>query len=206
MSTVLLPPNFVAEVNLGTNGTLKNVGSNTIYYRDEPGVSTTTNDGTLANGASVSLSGGQWLLSTTGTTALVTPGVVQSGAVGPQGDQGPTGPAGADGAAGADAIGPVVLNAQTNDYTLVIADAYARVQVTKATPVTVTVPAFATVAFTVGTAIEIAQRGIGTVTIAAAGGVTLNSPNGLRSLSGQYACASLINVATNEWDMVGDLV
>lgn len=206
MGTVFIPTGFQAEVNLGVNGTLYNYGPGTLYYRDEPPVSTTLNDGQLAIGATVTLNGLQWIVSSAIATALVTPGEVEEGAEGPPGIQGPQGPAGANGAAGDPALGPVTLNAQVDNYTLALPDAFARVQITKATPTTVTIPAFATVAFTTGTVIEVAQRGIGTVSIAPAGGVTLNSPSGLRSLSGQFAGASLIKVATNEWDMVGDLV
>lgn len=98
----------------------------------------------------------------------------------------------------------VVLNAQTNSYTLVLADLGKLVTITKATGTTLTVPTNASVAFAVGSEILIAARGAGQVTVAGAGGVTVNGNPGLK-LSGQYSYGCLTQVATDVWDLVGQL-
>lgn len=62
---------------------LKNEGPGTLYYRDETPVTTSTNDGSLASGASTTLGGTQWLYTDTATTVNVSP--VASGVLlGPQ--------------------------------------------------------------------------------------------------------------------------
>jgi hypothetical protein len=52
------------EIGLGDAGGLVAVasGGSTVYYRDEPGVSATVNDGSIAAGASATLYGTQWLV------------------------------------------------------------------------------------------------------------------------------------------------
>lgn len=71
-------------------------------------------------------------------------------------------------------------------------------------PYSLTVPTNATQAFPIGTHIDITQTGAGTITIAAAVGVTINAAPGY-DLNGQWASASLIKVGTDEWDLVGNL-
>lgn len=90
-------------------------------------------------------------------------------------------------------------------YILALADASTVVEFTSASAVTVTVPANASVAFPVGTLIELFQYGAGAVTVAAAGGVTIHSTDGLLSARTQYSTLSLRKRATNEWVLVGDL-
>ncbi len=121
------------------------------------------------------------------------------GAFGATGPQGPTGPAGVD----ADALIPA--NTQTASYTLVLADAGKAVDVDSASATIVTVPPNASVAFPVGTCIEICRYGTGTVAIAAGAGVTVRSRGSLLSIAAQYSSASLRKRATDEWILVGDL-
>lgn len=97
----------------------------------------------------------------------------------------------------------VAVNAQTGAYTLVLADAGKAVEVTSATAVTITVPTNASVAYPVGTLIEVAQTGVGQVTIAGAG-VTLQSPASLKSRT-QYSTIVLRKRATDTWIVGGDL-
>jgi len=88
--------------------------------------------------------------------------------------------------------------------TLVIGDAFKLIEYVNASPITVTVPTNASVPFTIGTRIDILQTGAGQVTVAPAGGVTVNSSTGL-SLFGQWSAATLIKRATNTWVLVGGL-
>lgn len=98
------------------------------------------------------------------------------------------------------------INAQTGTtYTLVLADAGKHITLTNAASITFTVPLNATVAYPVGTEIEISQGGAGQVTIAATGGVTLHSFNSDLKLAGIYAGATLKKTATDTWLVVGNL-
>ena len=101
------------------------------------------------------------------------------------------------------------INGQTGTtYTFVLADGSATdgnplVSATNASAQTYTVPTNASVAFPVGTQIDVTQLGAGLVTFAAAGGVTLNSLSGGLSMLGQYSAATLIKTATDVWDVYG---
>jgi hypothetical protein len=70
---------------------------------------------------------------------------------------------------------------------------------------TVTIPANATVAFPTGAEMVFFQVGAGNVQFANAAGVTLNSKESLVNLTGQYSAATLKKIATNTWDLIGDL-
>jgi hypothetical protein len=70
---------------------------------------------------------------------------------------------------------------------------------------TLTVPYSGSVNFDTGTVIGLRQSGAGSVTVAAAGSVTVNSLESNLSLSGQYACAALEKVDTNTWVLLGAL-
>lgn len=97
------------------------------------------------------------------------------------------------------------INTQTGaSYTLVLTDAAKYVRMNRATAQTLTVPANSTAAFPVGTQIIVRQAGAGQVTVAAAGGVTINSSLSLK-LRAQHSTATLVKVGTNEWDLSGDL-
>lgn len=93
----------------------------------------------------------------------------------------------------------------TTAYTLVLGDAGKYVTLSNASAVTLTVPTNATVAFDVGTVVNLVQLGAGQVTIAGAVGVTVNSQGSKLKLSGQYAVASLLKTATNTWVALGNL-
>lgn len=98
------------------------------------------------------------------------------------------------------------LNAQTTDYTLVLADAGKIVEANKASAIAITVPTNASVAFPVGTLINLAQVGAGAATVVAAGGVTIEVRSPLTLvMKGQWATAQLYKRATNEWVLSGDL-
>ena len=95
-------------------------------------------------------------------------------------------------------------NAQTASYTLVAADRSKMVEMNVASANTLTVPLNSSVAFPVGTKIDILQVGAGQTTIAGAGGVTVNATPGLK-LRAQWGSATLIKRATDTWVLVGDL-
>lgn len=101
----------------------------------------------------------------------------------------------------------IVFNTQSGStYTLVLADASLCVTLTNATSCTVTVPANANVAFPSGTQIMLRQAvSAGTVTIAAAGGVTVTNPFASLALAGPGAQAILLKIGTNSWTLNGEV-
>lgn len=98
----------------------------------------------------------------------------------------------------------LVTSAQTTSYTLVLADAAKLVEISNASANNLTVPLNASVAFPVGTQINILQTGAGQTTIVATGGVTINATPGLK-LRAQWSSATLIKRATDTWVLIGDL-
>ena len=80
------------------------------------------------------------------------------------------------------------------------------VKCTSAVAVTATVRLNATVAFPVGAQIDVVQYGAGKVTIAAEGGVTINSKGGNKACGAQYVAVSLFKIAADEWLLLGDLI
>lgn len=97
-----------------------------------------------------------------------------------------------------------VVNAQTDDYAIVLADAGKVINMNKGTAVNLTVPANATTAFLVGTVIQVIGIGAGLVTIVAAGGVTISAESLV--FRAQYSTAWLLKTATNTWYLVGDTI
>jgi hypothetical protein len=97
----------------------------------------------------------------------------------------------------------VIVNTQTASYTLVLADAGKLVEMNVASANTLTVPLNASVAFPVGTVINVRQYGAGTTTIG--GSATIRSRGALVNLAGTYAEATLTKRATDEWVASGDL-
>lgn len=96
------------------------------------------------------------------------------------------------------------FNAQASNYTLALSDATNMVEQTSSSANTVTIPTNASVAFPIGTAIDIFQRGTGQTTIAAAAGVTVLVTPGLK-LRAQYSAATAVKRDTNTWIVTGDL-
>jgi hypothetical protein len=90
-------------------------------------------------------------------------------------------------------------------YTLALTDAGDYCVFSNAAAITVTIPLNATVAFAIGTQIDVAQGGAGKVTFAGAGGVTLVSLSSYKALSGQEAGGTLIKTATDTWRLHGSL-
>lgn len=99
----------------------------------------------------------------------------------------------------------ITANRQTGSYTLVLGDAGKVIEMNVAGANNLTVPTNASVAFEVGTTIELFQYGAGQTTVVASGGVTIRSSGGKLKLTGQYSAASLRKIATDEWQLTGDL-
>lgn len=103
------------------------------------------------------------------------------------------------------AKGISTLNEQTGtSYTLVLSDAGKTIECNNASPFTLTVPTGASVAFDTRTRIDLIQTGAGQVTVAGAGGVTVNARVGLK-LAGQWAGATLIKRGSDSWVLIGSL-
>jgi hypothetical protein len=97
------------------------------------------------------------------------------------------------------------FNAQTGTtYTLALTDVAKVISLTNASPVTLTIPTNATVAFPLGTQILLYQGGAGQVTIGGAG-VTIRSQANRLKITGQYGTAALLKVGTDEWVLFGNL-
>ena len=94
---------------------------------------------------------------------------------------------------------------KTDSYTLsALTERDSLIEVNKASAATITIPTNASVAYPVGTSIDILQTGAGQVTIAGAGGVTVNGTPGLK-LRTQWSSATLFKRATDTWVVMGDL-
>jgi hypothetical protein len=78
------------------------------------------------------------------------------------------------------------------------------VEVSNSSATTVTIPTDSTFNFPIGTSIDILQTNTGQVTIAGAGGVTVNATPGLK-LRTQWSSATLFKRAANTWLVFGDL-
>lgn len=68
--------------------------------------------------------------------------------------------------------------------------------------ITITIPSSV---FEIGTEIEFIQNGAGTVTFAAASGVTLLSKDGFKTSNGQYSVVVCKQIASNTWILSGSL-
>ena len=105
----------------------------------------------------------------------------------------------------------VTLNAQTATYTIVLADADQKlVTMSVAGANDFQIPTNASVAFAVGTVINVIQIGAGQTTIkAVTSGTTTISSTGASAIApklrNQFSAASCIKVATDTWYVVGDI-
>lgn len=137
--------------------------------------------------------------SATGVVALATPAEVATG----------TNTARATTPAGIAAhYSPIArdVNAQTGTtYTFVLTDSGKLVTGANASAITWTVPPNASVAFEVGTQIDLGQEGAGQITLAEGAGVTINSKDSNKKLTGQYSAGTLVKTAMDAWTLYGDL-
>lgn len=96
------------------------------------------------------------------------------------------------------------VNTQTASYTLVVGDAGKTVEMNVASANNLTVPPNSSVAFPVGTVVEVCQIGAGQTTIVAGSGVTVQTPETL-VMTGQWSTVSLRKRATDTWVLAGDV-
>lgn len=89
------------------------------------------------------------------------------------------------------------LNTQTDDYTLVIGDAVKKIIMNKASAVTLTIPANASVAFATGTRIPVRNIGAGLLTIAITSDTITNSAQVYISPTG--GTCTLVKTAATAW-------
>ena len=99
----------------------------------------------------------------------------------------------------------IAINAQVASYTAVLTDDGKLVTMSNASANTFTVPPNSSVAFGIGTQINIAQLGAGSTSIVAGAGVTLNSAGAKLTLDAQYAICTCVKTGTDEWFVVGNL-
>jgi hypothetical protein len=109
------------------------------------------------------------------------------------------------------ALGKVVLNSRTATYTVVLADnKNTLVTMAVATANDFLIPTNASVAFPIGSVINVIQTGVGKTTIkAVSSGTTTISSTGAAAaapeLRAQFSAASCIKVATDTWYVLGDI-
>jgi hypothetical protein len=96
------------------------------------------------------------------------------------------------------------INTQTGtSYTAVLADSNKVITLSNSSAITFTIPLNASVTFPIGTSLNVAQLGAGQVTIAGAGGVTIVGIG--TKIAAQYGAATAIQIATDQWLLVGNL-
>ena len=109
---------------------------------------------------------------------------------------GPAGAAGAAGAAGSYATAQTVMNLATSGYSLVLADAGK--MITSTVDTEITVPADATVAFPIGTRIDIGRLA-SYIWVKGATGVSINGTSFQYMDSVSYQHGLLVKTAANTW-------
>tara|TARA_R110000868_G_scaffold197579_2_gene443771 strand:- start:839 stop:1222 length:384 start_codon:yes stop_codon:yes gene_type:complete len=100
----------------------------------------------------------------------------------------------------------IAINAQTGTtYSVVLSDDGKLITCDNAASIALTIPPNSSVAYGIGTQINIMQLGAGTVTITAGAGVTLRSAGSKLKTDAQYAVATCAKIATDTWVVVGNL-
>ena len=104
------------------------------------------------------------------------------------------------------AIAMIALNAQTGTtYTTVLADDGKLITLDNASAITLTIPPNGTVAYGIGTQLNLMQLGAGQVTITPGAGVTIRSAGSKLKTQSQYAVATVLKIASDTWVAVGNL-
>jgi hypothetical protein len=110
-----------------------------------------------------------------------------------------------------DALAKLTINSQTATYTVVLADnKNTLVTMNVATANDFLIPTNASVAFPIGSVINVVQTGVGKTTIEAvsSGTTTISSTAATASapeLRAQFSAASCVKVATDTWIILGDI-
>jgi hypothetical protein len=100
----------------------------------------------------------------------------------------------------------ITTNRQTASYSLVLADRGKLVEMNVASANTLTIPLNSSIAFPIGSKIDVTQYGAGATTITATGGVTIRSFTSFLKIAGQYAACTLVKIGTDEWYCYGNLI
>jgi len=109
--------------------------------------------------------------------------------------------------AGGSAPTAVTFNRVTGNYTFVLSDAGKTVEVSASAAGTynLTVPPASTTNFADGTFIDVILYGTGSIQFVTGSGVTFRSANNWTKLGTRYGAATLINIAGDEWYLIGNL-
>jgi len=99
----------------------------------------------------------------------------------------------------------IALNPRVASYITVMSDRDSLVEMNVASSNTFTVPLNSSVAFPIGSTINVVQTGAGQTTITATAGVVINATPGLK-LRTQWSTATLIKRNTDTWLAFGDLI
>jgi hypothetical protein len=100
-------------------------------------------------------------------------------------------------------VGSAAISTKTGAYTFALVDVGTVVEGNSASSLDFTVPPNSSVAFAVGSVLEVRQIGAGQVTIVPGSGVTLRTPSSLTTRTA-WSSVSLHKRATNEWVVAGD--
>jgi hypothetical protein len=101
-------------------------------------------------------------------------------------------------------VGTSTISEKTDNYTLTINDVGLIISMNATTNKTVTIPANSSVAFPIGTRIDLMRYGTGNVNVAITTD-TLSSTGAAINLKSQYSVASLIKVKNTQWILAGDI-
>jgi len=100
----------------------------------------------------------------------------------------------------------IAINAQVGTtYTTVLSDDGKIISLNNAASITATIPPNSSVAYGIGTQLNFLALGAGVVTITAGAGVTIRSDGAKLKLNAQYAVATCLKIAADEWVAVGNL-
>ena len=100
----------------------------------------------------------------------------------------------------------IAINAQTGTtYTFQLTDDGKLCTLSNAASITATIPPNASVAFGIGTQINVMQLSTGTATLTAGAGVTLYSDGSKFKTNAQYAITTIVKIAINTWVACGNL-
>lgn len=102
-------------------------------------------------------------------------------------------------------LGALSIGSGSSAYTFALGDAETIYVFQGTSAATLTIPTNSTVAFPVGTQLNVIQYSSGQVTVAGASGVTLVSEGSKFKTKAQYAIATAIKTETNVWVLVGNL-
>jgi len=101
-------------------------------------------------------------------------------------------------------IADILTNAQAASYTLVLADKNKIVEMGVGSANDLTVPPNSSVAFPIGSQIQVLQTGAGKTRILAGAGVTVNATPGI-FMRAQWSAVTLLKRASDTWVATGDL-